>query len=160
MHLAVPPQEGRRLDDKQRLLPGARHACRRHHPPPVATSEPRSGNLPAKDDQLLAEQRALGHELDARPQGVASQTEELTTGIAAESAAMTWSATVTTRASHEGRCRRGILDAISEWTAAVNGPVGVRGAVRRVGGVRRRYRRRRSGGRDVDRPQIPYGSRP
>jgi hypothetical protein len=84
VHLAVPSQEGGGLHNEQRPLPSLRDARRGHHPPPVAAGEAWSGHFSAQHEELLAEQRVLGHEFGARPQSIAGHADELPQCVAPE----------------------------------------------------------------------------
>jgi hypothetical protein len=59
----MPAQQRRGLHENQRIPPPPRERGCQHHPPTIHLRELRTLDLPPEHDELLPEQRVLGHEL-------------------------------------------------------------------------------------------------
>ena len=58
----VPPQERLWLDNEQGLFPRSNHSCEKHKEQAIRFDTDRSFDVPAQDNQLLAQERVFCHE--------------------------------------------------------------------------------------------------
>jgi len=55
----MPPKQGLRLDDKERLFPGPNHSSKKQQAEPICLLAGRSFDVPMQDDELLPQQRVF-----------------------------------------------------------------------------------------------------